>query len=94
MLDRLRGKSSSGTRVSAGRIEVKGRQYLPCSQCGKPLAPGKGYDSPKPDGAEIAALKGRLVTRRVLCGPDYKAEYAEEYPDADVPDVEDGILIT
>ncbi len=93
-LNRLMGKSSGGARIANGRIEVDGRTYLPCSHCGKALAAGKGYDSPKPDASETAAVRGTLIERRVLCGPAYKAEYAEEYPDADVPNVEDGLLIT
>lgn len=69
--------------MTMNRVEIDGRHYLACRECGKTLK--RGYDSPR-------ATEPGEKYHPVLCGPDYRAAFAEVYPDESVPEVEDGFL--
>lgn len=75
---------------------LRPRRYVICSSCQRPLR--QGYDSPKPNPVPLAGVSPAPGDERppsanpIVCGPCYKGEFAEVYPEATVPDVEDGYL--
>lgn len=90
-MERLRNLGRRSPVAETNRVQIDGRWYNVCTACREPLT--QGYDSPKPDGSEQAALRGVLVERGVLCGPDFVKEYAEVSPEAAPPVVADGLLV-
>ena len=83
MINRLLGNKPEVRQVPPNRVEVDGVQHPACAKCGKAMV--RGYDSP-----ELTRPDQRY--HPALCGPDFKAAYARVYPDAEVPDVPDGLL--